>query len=111
MLDIRLTETNRIAVIEAQGRVDSSTAGQLGDALTSAIDDGLVWIVLDLAGVDYMSSAGLREIVSALKKVRGAQGDMRIAQATERVYDVLEMSGLNTIFRIFDSRADAIHSF
>ncbi|MAS33496.1 MAG: hypothetical protein CL610_05780 [Anaerolineaceae bacterium] len=111
MLEIHIAEKNRVAVVAAQGRVDSSSAGQLGDVLTAVIADGFNRIVLDIASVDYMSSAGLREIVSALKKVRNDGGDMRLAEATERVYEVLEISGLHTIFRIFDSAAEAINSF
>jgi anti-sigma B factor antagonist len=112
VLDIQVSQTNnQITLVTAQGRIDSSTAGDLGAALTSVIDGGQHRIVLDIGGVDYMSSAGLREMVSALKKVRGADGDMRIAQVTERVYDVFELSGLNTIFQIFDSQAEALGSF
>ena len=111
MLDIRISDTNQVAVVEAQGRIDSNTAHELGGALTHVIDDGHSQIVLDLAGVDYMSSAGLRELVSALKKVRNGNGDMRIARVTERVYEVLELSGLHTIFKVFDSQAEAVNSF
>ena len=111
MLDIHVLETNQVAVVEAQGRIDSATASDLGDALTGVIDDGHHQIVLDVAGVDYMSSAGLREIVAALKKVRNSSGDLRIARVTERVYDVLELSGLNTLLQIFDSQAEAVSSF
>ncbi len=112
MLEIQVTTTNnQIALVIAQGRIDSSTAGDLGSALTQVIDDGQTRIVLDIGGVDYMSSAGLRELVAALKKVRGDNGDMRIAQVTERVSEVFELSGLNTIFQIFDSQSEALGSF
>ena len=112
MLDIHVLETNHVAVVlEAHGRIDSATANILGDALTGVIDDGHHRIVLDVAGVDYMSSAGLREIVAALKKVRNSSGDLRLARVTERVNDVLELSGLNTILQIFDSQAEAVSSF
>ena len=112
VLEIQISETNeQIALVTVQGRIDSSTAGELGDALTQVIDSGHARIVLNIAGVDYMSSAGLRELVSALKKVRADNGDMRIAQVTERVYEVFELSGLNTIFQIFDSQSEALGSF
>jgi anti-sigma B factor antagonist len=112
VLEIQITETTEhIALVTAEGRIDSSTAGDLGSALTRVINDGQTRIVLDIGGVDYMSSAGLREMVSALKKVRAGDGDMRIAQVTERVYEVFELSGLSTIFQIFDSQSEALASF
>jgi anti-sigma B factor antagonist len=111
VLDIQVTAEAQIMVVTVQGRVDSSTAGQLGEALSGVIEEGFFQIVLDLGGVDYMSSAGLREMVSALKKVRARDGDMRIAQVGERVLEVLELSGLNTLLQFYDSPAEAVGSF
>ena len=75
------------------------------------IDAGFNNVVLDIGGVDYMSSAGLREMVAALKKVRGSNGDMRVARVNERVFEVLELSGLDTLLQFYDSQAEAVASF
>ncbi|RMG89138.1 MAG: anti-sigma factor antagonist [Chloroflexi bacterium] len=111
MLNINVSKIDHVALIEVQGRIDSTTALEFGQALASAIDDGERNIVLDLANVDYMSSAGLREIVSALKKVKRASGDLRIAQPSTRVSEVLEMAGLDTILQIFPNQTDAVSSY
>jgi anti-sigma B factor antagonist len=111
MIDINVSGLNKVTLLEVKGRVDSMNANQLGEALSGEIDGGNIHIVLDLAGVDYMSSAGLRELVAALKKVKRATGDVRIAQPSERVREVLEMAGLDTIFQIFDSRSSAVESY
>ncbi|MEM6281036.1 MAG: STAS domain-containing protein [Chloroflexota bacterium] len=112
MIEVNITSLEHdITLIESNGRIDSMNANQFGEAVLGEIDAGKVRIVLDLAGVDYMSSAGLREIVSALKKVKRAQGDLRVAQPSERVLEVLEMAGLDTILQIFSSQSDAISSF
>ncbi len=111
MIDINVSNQNEITLVEVSGRVDSMTANQFGEALTTQLDAGNVQIVLDLNSVDYMSSAGLREIVSALKKAKKGQGDMRLANPSSRVREVLEMAGLDTIFRIFSSQEAAVNSF
>lgn len=111
MLDIRISDQGRVTIVEVHGRIDSSSAGELGEVLTEVIEGGHHQVVLDIAGVDYMSSAGLRELVAALKKMRREQGDLRLASVSERVYEVLELSGLNTIFQIFESQTEAAHSF
>lgn len=98
-------------VISARGRIDSMTASRLGDALNTEIAAGRTLLVLDLAGVDYMSSAGLRELVNALKKVKRASGDLRLAQPSRRVREVMEMAGLDTIFLIFETSAEAVESY
>lgn len=112
MIDVNVTgPTDNVTLVEVKGRVDSMNANQFGEALLQAIEDGKVHLVVDLAGVDYMSSAGLREIVSALKKVKRSQGDLRIAQPSERVLEVLEMAGLDSILQIFSSQGDALGSY
>jgi anti-sigma B factor antagonist len=111
MLVINVSGMDNSSVVEVNGRVDSMSANQLGDALSNVIDDGHVKLVIDLSGVEYMSSAGLREIVTALKKVKRASGDLRLAQPSDRVREVLEMAGLDTIIRIFPTQGDAINSY
>ena len=112
MLDISVTRHDSVTLIEAHGRVDSTNADQLGEILTSEIENGHAQIVLDLASVDYMSSAGLREIVAALKRAkRAGSGDVRIAQPSYRVREVLELAGLDTILQIYPSQVEAVGSY
>ncbi|GAB4310516.1 MAG: STAS domain-containing protein [Phototrophicales bacterium] len=111
MLDIHVADEGEVVLIEVSGRVDSMTANQFGEALNQAIDKGNINIVADLSGVEYMSSAGLREIVAALKKTKRASGDLRIAQPSNRVMEVFEMAGLDTILQIFSSAQEAVSSF
>jgi anti-sigma B factor antagonist len=111
MIDINVSERDGATLVEVSGRIDSMNANQLGEALSNEIDGGRIRLVLDLSGVDYMSSAGLREIVASLKKVKRATGDLRIAQPSERVREVLEMAGLDTIFQIFPTQGEALGSY
>lgn len=110
MLSVNVSGGPEKTLMEISGRIDSMNANQLGEALNREIEGGHVRLVLDLSQVEYMSSAGLRELVSALKKVRGT-GDLRLARPSPRVQEVLEMAGLDTIFQIFASRDIAMSSF
>jgi anti-anti-sigma factor len=110
MIDINVSTVANATLIEVSGRVDSMNANQLGEVLSSEIDQGHTNVVLDLAGVEYMSSAGLREIVTALKKVKRASGDLRVAQPSDRVLEIFEMAGLDTIVQIFSSQREAVGS-
>lgn len=111
MIDIDVSELGRVTLVQVKGRIDSMNANQLGDALSGQIDGGHIQLVLDLSGVDYMSSAGLREIVSSLKRVKRATGDLRLAQPSDRVREVLEMAGLDTIFHIYPTQDGAVGSY
>lgn len=110
-MNIQATNAGQITVLQASGRIDSMNAPQLADTFNTHINAGQIHLVLDLAGVDYMSSAGLRELVNALKKLKKVAGDLRLAQPSKRVREVMEMAGLDTIFLIFDTSAEAIDSF
>lgn len=111
MVDINASEMGKVTLVEVTGRIDSMNANQFGEGISGQIDEGSVNIVLDLAGVEYMSSAGLREIVGNLKKAKRGGGDIRIAQPSDRVREVLEMAGLDTIVQIFDNQGGAVDSF
>jgi anti-sigma B factor antagonist len=111
MVEINVSAHNQVTLVEVSGRIDSMNADELGKALSNAMDGGDTQLVLDLSSVEYMSSAGLREMVNSLKKAKKAAGDLRLAQPSDRVREVLEMAGLDTIFRIFSNQAEAISSY
>lgn len=110
-MDVSVKEMARTDLVVVEGRVDSVTAPELGEALNAQIDGGKKNLVVDLSEVDYMSSAGLRELVSALKRVKPMGGDLRIAAPSERVREVLELAGLDSLFKVYDDQVEAVGSY
>ena len=110
-MEIATQEYKRVAVMSVSGRVDSSTAPELESQLTQVVDGGQHHIVLDLKDVEYMSSAGLRAMVSTLKKVKRVNGDLRLANPSARVEEVLRLAGLTSIFSIHSTQEEAVASF
>ncbi len=100
-----------ILVVEAGGNIDSVSAEQLGSFLQFEIEAGKRYVVLDLKGVDKIGQDGLWEMATALKRARFCRGDLRLAQPSDRAREAIELSGLDQIFRIFESQADAVASF
>jgi anti-anti-sigma factor len=111
MLEFQVSEIRQVTLIEVTGRVDGLSAEELRQALAEEIQRGAKRVVLDLSRVSYMSSAGLRELVAAYRRLQEQGGDLRLAQPSSRVQDVLEMSGLDTIFQIFLTQSDAVGSY
>ena len=111
VMEINSSEMKRVQLFEVIGRVDSSNADELGSTLDRAVDEGRNNVVLDLGGVEYMSSAGLREMVRVLKRVKRGGGDLRIANPSDRVQEVLELAGLDSIFEIYPTQVEAVGSF
>lgn len=85
-------------VLKLSGRLDAAWAGAVDAAIDAAIRDGRHTIHLDLAGVDYISSAGLRVLLSHFKQLRGIGGCFVICNACPAVAKVIEMSGLGVLF-------------
>ena len=110
-MQISTQDSGAVAVVSVSGRVDSATAPDLEAALKKLVDAEKTQIVLDLLNVEYMSSAGLRAMVSTLKSVKRVNGDLRIANPSPRVEEVLRLAGLTSIFSIYRSRDEAVNSF
>jgi len=99
------------SIVSISGSVDALTIDELVGVLDAAIAGGHTRIVGDLSEVDYMSSAGLRTILSTLKACRSAGGDFRLAAPSEGVRSLLDMSGFASIVQIFDDVDAAVASF
>lgn len=112
-LTITTEEMDRCTVIKPSGRIDSSNAGDFDIALNEVIDGGQKNLVLDLSEIEYMSSAGLRAIVSARKVVKAGAfgGDVVIAAPSARATDVLDLSGMGRLFPIEDTVEAAVTDF
>jgi anti-sigma B factor antagonist len=96
-----------IWAIAPSGRIDTAAARALEDAFKGLFDAGHTRVVVDLAGVSYMASAGLRALMLALRAARTAGGDVQLAALTNSVADTLAMAGLDQLFVFHPSLAEA----
>ena len=97
-MNIIIEKTNDATVLKIEGRLDTTTAPELEKAINGE-GDALRNLVLDFAGVDYISSAGLRVLLSAQKKMN-VQGSMELVNVSEAVMDIFEMTGFAEILVI-----------
>jgi anti-sigma B factor antagonist len=98
-------------IINVTGSVDALTASELSRVLTNEINEGHANLVVDLTGVEFMSSAGLRALLGAVKETRSSGGDLRIISTNPGIDKVLKMSGFHNIAKVFPSQAEAVSSF
>ena len=108
---IKVESFKRADLIEISGRIDSSNAPEIDETLKQLADQDRHQLVLNLANVEYMSSAGLRAIVTALRTSKKNNGDVRISQVSERAKEVLELAGLTGLFQYYDDDTSAVGSF
>jgi len=101
-----------IMVVAANGDINSATAPEFGDYLKESIENAPgARVILDMSQVFYMSSAGLRDIVSGLKIAKRKGGDLHIAGIQARLKPVFEMVGLDSLSYFYETVDDALASF
>ena len=99
MMNITKTAEGEKLTVALEGRLDTLTAPELEESLSSALE-GIKELVLDLSGLEYLSSAGLRVVLSTFKTVSAAEGKMTICNANEMVSKVFELTGFGNIVAI-----------
>ncbi|GER79822.1 MAG: anti-sigma factor antagonist [Anaerolineaceae bacterium] len=111
-MEINLKEFKHCVVIEVKGRVDSSNAQLLSQKLEKVGEDGHFKIVLDLAGLEYMSSAGFRALLAAQRVCkRYNRGEVVLASVPTRIHEALELAGFTELFKTFPDTLSAVGNF
>jgi anti-sigma B factor antagonist len=101
-----------VVVLDLKGRVTMGEGDELlKDKVNSLVNQGHRKIVLNLAGVPYVDSAGLGEIVRTYTTVSRQGGSLKLLNLTKRITDLLSITKLLTVFETFDSENDAVRSF
>jgi len=98
-------------VVRVDGFIDTLTAPELERTLGTMVDQGKYNLVIDLAGVDYISSAGWGIFISRIKEIRKNEGDLKLARMSPGVYEVFELLEFDRILRAYDSVEEAEKGF
>jgi anti-sigma B factor antagonist len=101
-----------VVVLDVKGRVQLGEGDELlKDKVNSLLNQGRKKIVLNLADVPYIDSAGLGEVVRTFTTVSRQGGQLKLLNLTKRITDLLAITKLLTVFDTYDSEQDAVQSF
>ena len=108
-MEVTTTKYKNCDLVEVNGRVDSATAPQLAETMDAITESGRYKIVFDMTNVEYMSSAGLRILISTQKTCkRYNRVEIVLACIPQRVYDALDLAGFIPLFTISDDVTEAV---
>ena len=107
----RTNSDSPISLITLKGAIETTNASGLEDTLRRIIGDRCFRIVVDLSGVNYISSAGWGIFISEIKRIRRNGGDIKLASMTPEVREVFELLEFNSILKPFNVTRDAIREF
>ena len=110
-LSIETDNSQSVSVMKVMGRVDSETAPELDTALSKLLNENKNKIVLNLQGVDFLSSAGLRAMVKALKGAQKSGGDVRLAAVSQPIEVILRTVGMMQMFKMYSTNEEAAAGF
>jgi anti-anti-sigma factor len=100
-----------VVVLAPVGRIDTTTSPQLDDTVRRVVDGGARNLVVDFAGCDYISSAGLRVLLVLAKRVKSAGGRLVLCGMPPPVRQVFDLAGFSPLFTIAPSRDAALTEF
>ena len=111
-MEIEERVTGDVIVLDVKGRITQGEGDELlKDKVNSVVNQGYKKILLNLAEVPYIDSAGLGEIVRTYTTVSRQGGSLKLVNLTKRITDLLSITKLLTVFETFDSEPDAVRSF
>jgi len=105
-MQVTILKKERYAIATISGKIDATTSPQLEDQLMDLIDDGFTYIILNLADVPYLSSAGLRILMLLAKHLYG-NGQLGLCNVQETVDEIIDMAGFKNFMILFPSQEDA----
>jgi len=104
-------DSEEIAIIEAKGFIDTTTAPELEKKLEEQLALNKYRIVVNLENIDYVSSAGWGVFVSEIREIRENSGDLVLVNMSPDVYDVYELMEFSSILKSYDNVDEAVASF
>ena len=110
--NINERQAGDVTVLDMSGKI---TIGEGSVALRTAIrrllEEGKKRILLNLAGVSYIDSSGIGELVSSYTAINKEQGQLKLLNLTQKLQDLLTITKLLTVFDVYENEAEALNSF
>lgn len=102
---------NEICILYLNGKLDAYHSIELEKSINKVIQNGLSDLLVNFQEVDYISSSGLRVLLSSLKQIKELEGNMKLSNLDQYVIEIFEISGFTQIFEIYGTQEEALKSF
>ncbi|MEI7481332.1 MAG: STAS domain-containing protein [Elusimicrobiota bacterium] len=107
-MNISTKKESAALVVTVSGRMDAVTAPEFEKSISDFITQGEKAFVVNLSGLEYISSAGLRSILACAKRLKEQSGKLIFSGLQGHVKEVFSISGFNGIFKIYESDAEGL---
>ena len=111
-LDLKERQAGDVTILDLTGEVRIGEGSiSLRDAIRNLADTGKKKLLLNLAGVKYMDSSGIGELIANYTTVKRQGGQLKLLNLTDRIQNLLVITKLLTVFDAYDNEAEALKSF
>jgi anti-anti-sigma factor len=110
-VDVKEERKGDVLILRIKGRLDAISSPAAEKKVFDSINSGQNKLLLDFSGVTYLSSAGMRMLLSTTKKLKTLSGRLALCSITTNVMDVLKMSGFDHVLELFKTEEDALRHF
>ena len=107
-MELQESKVGSFCTVSITGRLDTSNFGELEKKLLGLMDKGEKEIVVNCAGLVYVSSSGLRVLLMILKKIAAVGGKFYLCSLQDNIREIFEISGFTSIFKIFNTVDEAV---
>lgn len=108
-MEAQVEEKGEIIIIRVQGRLDAASSPQLEKQINSIIETGHFKLILNFSGVEYLSSAGMRLMLSISKKLKHLEGKVVACNINDEVMSVIKMAGFQHVLEIYPTEEESIN--
>jgi anti-sigma B factor antagonist len=99
---------DKILIISIKGRLDGGTSPKADEFIKNRLEGNTDRLLFDFEGLEYLSSAGLRAILSATKEIKSREGKVMLAGLNQYVYEIFDISGFTSLIPIKETVEDAL---
>ena len=110
-MEISQSQKNEIVVLALEGRLDTFSSNALKDTLESLINNNKHQILIDCSELNFISSSGLRVLLSIGKQLNSLKGKIALCTMKDHIKEVFDIAGFTMLFAIFNNEEEAINHF
>ncbi len=110
-MELSTRKEGKVQIIQLEGRLDVHLSLEIEQEVNELIDKGEKFLLFDLEGVQYLSSSGLRIFIAAMRRLKGVDGSLKLANMSDSVKKIFKVVELIDLFEIYSSVEEALKAF
>lgn len=110
-MSLKIEDMGKAKVVSLSGKMDVGLSMTVETELEELVDSGTINLILEISGIEYLSSSGIRVFIAIMRKVKERNGKIVLAQVPDTIKKILKTVDLEDLFEVYDSVGKALESF